>query len=282
MAKKEKKEQSKVMKIVNLVIMIIEILIIIAGIVLSATVIFGSKTKTDELGDGYNLTTVLTDSMNGNITDEFEIPSFRPKADLLIIKSLSEDEIKELKVGDVITYIGSVGGEKQLISHRIIKIEEVELSGIKNQIFFTLGDKIRTDDETNNLANSAKIYAGNIEGKVVKKISGVGNIVYWFQDSTHFLWSVVIPLAVLLAYNIYLLIRFIVDFRIKKAKEEGQLAVEAIKAQATIDEEEIKRKAIEEYLASQKASQEVKDEPKEEIKEEKVEEKKSEEPKEDK
>ena len=57
----------------------------------------------------------------------------------------------------------------------------------------------------------------------------------------------------------------IVDFRIKKAKEEGQMAVEAIKAQSTIDEEEIKRKAIEEYLAKQasviKDEAVVKDEP---------------------
>ena len=253
MSKKEKKEQSKAKKIINLIVMIVEIIIIIAGIALSIAVIFGSKTKADELGEGYNITTVLTDSMNGTITDEFEISSFRPKADLLVIKSISEEEIKELEVGDVITYVGKVGGEKQLISHRIIKKEEQEISGIKNWVFYTLGDKVRTDDETNNLAISEKIYSGNIEGKVVKKISGIGNIVYWFQDSTHFLWAVVIPLAILLAYNIYLFIKLIVDFRIKKAKEEGQMAVEAIKAQNTIDEEEIKRKAIEEYLAKQQA-----------------------------
>ena len=254
------KEESKAKKIINLVIMIIEILIIIGGIVFSATVIFGSKTKTDELAVGYNLTTVLTDSMEGSLTNEFEISSFRAKKDLLIIKSLSEDEFGELKVGDVITYTGRVGGEIQLISHRITKIEQTDIDGQSITYYYTLGDKYRTGNESEDIISSQKIYPGNIRGKVIKKISSVGAPIYWFQeDSKHFLFAVVIPLAVLLAYNIYLFIRMIVDYRIKKAREEGQLAVEAIKAQSTIDEEEIKRKAIEEYLAQQ---QKVEDAPK--------------------
>ena len=271
---KEQKVESKTKKIINLVVMIIEILIIIAGIILSATVIFGSKTKADELGNGYNLTTVLSDSMDGNVTTEFEISSFKPKADLLIIKAISQEEMKELKVGDVITYTGNVGGEIQLISHRITKVEEQEIGGEKLLVFYTLGDKQRTGDEDIDISLSAKVYTGNIQGKVTKKISGLGNIVFWFQDSKHFLWAVVIPLALLLAYNIYLFIRLIVDYRIKKAKEEGEMAVEAIKAQSAIDEEEIKRKAIEEYLAAQKAQNSIQDTPKEEgsIEDSKVEE----------
>ena len=258
---KEVKEESKTKKIVNLVVMIIEILIIIAGIVLSATVIFGSKTKSDELATGYNLTTVLTDSMDGSLTDEFDVPSFKAKKDLLIIKSITKENLKDLKVGDVITYTGVVGGEMQLISHRIVKIDYDEELGDSSYIFYTLGDKQRTDAEEENIALSQKIYIGDIQGKVIKKLSNVGAPIYWFQeDSTHFLLAVVIPLAVLLAYNVYLFIRMIVDYKIKKTKEEGQLAVEAIKAQSAIDEEEIKRKAIEEYLAQQQ--QKIDDAPK--------------------
>ncbi len=256
---REKKVESKTKKIVNIVVMTIEILIIIAGIALSISVIFGSKTKTDELGNGYNITTVLSDSMNGNITNEYEISSFKPKTDLLIIKSISEDEIKELKVGDVITYLGRVGGELQLISHRIYKIGTQEVGDQVYPVYYTLGDKQRTGNDEVDFALSTKIQVGNIQGKVVKKVSGVGSIIYWFQeDPNHFLLSVVIPLALLLIYNVYLFIRMVVDFRIKKAKEEGQMAVEAIKAQTSIDEEEIKRKAIEEYLAKQASA--IKDE----------------------
>ena len=157
-----------------------------------------------------------------------------------------------LKVYWVITYLGNVGGEIQLISHRIYKIDTQEVGDKEYPVYYTLGDKQRTGNDDVDSALSTKIQEGNIQGIVVKKISKVGSIIYWFQeDSNHFLLSVVIPLALLLIYNVYVFIKMIVDYRIKKTREEGQMAVEAIKAQTTIDEEEIKRKAIEEYLAKQ-------------------------------
>ncbi len=263
MAKKEVKEESKAKKIVNIVIMTIEIIVIIACIAMSITIIVGSKTETEALGEGYNITAVLTDSMEGTLTDEYEIGSF-DAGDLLIIQKLSDDEIKNLQVGDVATYLGRVGGELQLITHRIIKIERDEEHDLT--FLYTLGDKQRTGDETNDLALAIKYPSGNMQGKVLKVIPKVGKVVHWFQDSDNFLWSVVIPLAVLLAYNIYLFVRMIVEYKIKKTKEEGQLAVEAIKAQSAIDEEEIKRKAIEEFLAQQKAQIAASDTPAEEKK----------------
>lgn len=249
---KEKTKESRNKKIVNIVVMVIEILIIIAGIGLSISVIFGSKTKSDELAKGINMTTVLSDSMDGDVKNEFKISSFKPKSDLLIIKSLSQENMSSLKVGDVITYTGNVGGEIRLISHRIVKIDTQEIGDAMVNVYYTLGDKQRTGNEDTDLSMSTMIYEGNIQGKVVSVIPKLGNAVFWFQeDSTHFLLAVVIPLALLLIYNLYLFIKMIIEFRVKKAKEESDLAVEAIKAQTTIDEEEIKRKAIEEYLAKQ-------------------------------
>ena len=43
----KEKVESKAKRIINIVVMTIEILIIIAGIALSITVIFGSKTKSE-------------------------------------------------------------------------------------------------------------------------------------------------------------------------------------------------------------------------------------------
>ena len=63
---KNNKPESKTKKIVNIVVMVIEIMIIIASIVLSIAVITGSKVTNKELGDGYNLTVVLSASMDGN------------------------------------------------------------------------------------------------------------------------------------------------------------------------------------------------------------------------
>ncbi len=250
MAKTEVKEESKARKIVNIVVMTLEILVIIACIALSITVIVGSKTEAEALGPGYNITAVLSDSMDGTLSDEYEIGSF-DAGDLLIIKKLSDEEVLNLQVGDVATYLGIVDGNMQLITHRIIKIEYVEQYDLT--YYYTLGDKQRTGDEARDIAAAIRYPAGNMQGKVLKVIPKVGKAIHWFQDPNNFLWAVVIPLAALLAYNIFLFVRMLIAYKIKKTREEGELAVEAIKAQNVINEEEIKRKAIEEFLAQQKA-----------------------------
>ena len=80
-------------------------------------------------------------------------------------------------------------------------------------------------------------------------LKGVGKAVNWLQNPTNFLLVIVIPLALLFIYNIILVVRMVMEFKMAKVKETAGEAV-------AIDEEEIKRKAIEEYLASQQAKQE--------------------------
>ena len=67
---------------------------------------------------------------------------------------------------------------------------------------------------------------------------------------------IIIPLGLLLLYNIYLVAQIVIEGRMKKA---NALAAEQAKqaALASIDEEEIKRRAIEEYLRSQAAASEA-------------------------
>ena len=251
---KEKKVESKTSKIVNLVIMIVEILIIIAGITFSIMMLTGNKSTTDELGSGVNITAVLSDSMDGTLED-YRIKSFKI-GDLLIVQNIRSDAEAQaqLKVGDVITYTG-VGpdGSYGLISHRIIDIQTQKISD-EDEItyFWTLGDKQYTGNEEIDMYNSKKIIGADIQGVVTGQIPKIGYAIIWFQNSTNFLVSVVVPLAILLVYNLYILIKMVVDYKIKKVKEQNALDVAAIKAEnATIDEEEIKRRAIEEYLAKQ-------------------------------
>ena len=91
-------------------------------------------------------------------------------------------------------------------------------------------------------------YASNIVG-VVKSEKGsnfIGNILYWLREpSWHFVVVIIVPLLLLFGYNVYLIIRMIIEDKQKKAREEAKQEVLA-------DQEEIKRKAIEEYLASLK------------------------------
>ena len=271
--KKEKQPESRTKKIVNIVVMAIEVLIIIACITLSIMVIIGSKSTTEELGSGLNMTVVLTESMNGNVEKgdypdaSHPIGSFAA-GDLLFIQSLStREDYATLKVGDVVTYVGNVNGTSQLITHRIIKIDEDEAFGY---VFYTLGDAERTvleyytpeQQAEDDLQKSKKYISENIQGVVVAKVSKVGNVIAWFQDSNHFLWSVVVPLALLLVYNVYELIRMIMAARIKRIEQKSKEELESIKlsmaqnAAQSVDssiEEEIKRKAIEEYLAKMAA-----------------------------
>ena len=275
----QEKVETKTKKIVNLVIMIIEILIILAGIVFSVVMITGQKTSTDALGDGLNITAVLSDSMDSDneLFNSYKIPSFKI-GDLLLIKNIAgnEDALQALEIGDVITYLG-VGptGEYGLISHRIYKIDNQVINGQNTRLIYTLGDKQYTGHKEVDDVTSQLIQTGHIKGIVTTKISKVGSAIIWLKDSTHFLLAVVIPLALLLIYNLYILIRMVMEYKIKKVKEQNELAVAAIKAESgKVDEEEIKRKAIEEYLASQNAMEEkaskpiVKDEPVAEVEKE--------------
>lgn len=262
---KEKKVETKAKKIVNLVIMIVEILIIIAGIAFSIVMITGQKTTpTEGLGNGTNITAVLSDSMDSDkeIFNDYKISSFKI-GDVLLIKNIKGDQeaIANIQVGDVITYLGvGPSGEYGLISHRVYKIETQTLADGEVMTFYkTLGDKQYVGDESVDLFNSDSVVSNRIQGIVTTKISKIGTAIIWLQDSKHFLFAVVLPLALLLVYNAYLLIRMIMEYKLKKVKEENELAVAAIKADNSIDEEEIKRKAIEEYLAAQKASQDNND-----------------------
>ena len=259
---KEKKE-TKASRIVNYVIMGVEIIIIILCIIFSIMMITGQKTSTESLGSGTNITAVLSDSMDGEV-DNYKIKSFKI-GDLLIIKNIAGDAEAQaqLQEGDVLTYVG-VGptGEYGLISHRIYKIKEQEIDGKTVRLYYTLGDKQYTGHEEIDNYNSKEVQAGFIQGVVIGQVPKVGRAIMWLKDSTHFLLVVVIPLALLLLYNAYVLVRMVVDYKIKKMKEQNDLAVASLKADNSINEEEIKRKAIEEFLASQKAQNEVKDEPK--------------------
>ena len=261
---KEKKVETKTQKIVNYVIMAIEIIIIVIGIIFSIIMISGQKTDpTKGLGNGTNVTAVLSDSMDSEneIFKQYKIGSFKI-GDVLLIKNIASnaEAQAELKEGDVLTYLG-VGptGEYGLISHRIYKIKTIEVSGETTRLYYTLGDKQYTGYAEIDDFNAKEVQGGSIQGIVTGKISKIGYAIIWLQDSTHFLLVVVLPLALLLIYNVYLLIRLVVDYKIKRLKEQNEMVVAAIKAESPVDEEEIKRKAIEEYLA-QKKEQEPKDE----------------------
>ena len=81
-----------------------------------------------------------------------------------------------------------------------------------------------------------------------KRIGGVGSVIKFLQKPIAFALVILLPLVLLFAYNIFLIVKMVIADKTKKAREAALAEVES----KQIDEEEIKRKAIEEYLASLK------------------------------
>ena len=170
---------------------------------------------------GFMPMTVESDSMK---------PTFK-KNDLIIVKEI--DDVKSLKKDDVITFWTIINGQKQKNTHRIVDIVKEG----KSISFITRGDNNAIDDEV-------PVAAGDIIGKWTEfKLSGFGKIMDFLRTKTGFFICIVIPMAIFFLFELYKFIITVNEIRKPKLTED--------------DEEEIKKKAIEEYLASQKAKEEA-------------------------
>lgn len=239
-AKKKSILSEKQKKIINAVVIALELIIVVVAIGFSISILLstGYETTTDFGDASVRLMPVLTGSMEGDNPDSFNA------GDLIIVNKATDESIAALEVGDIVTYVGNVGGARGFITHRIVDIEESD-SGVRT--FYTKGDA-----EAEGVEPTA-IYAGDIKGIYSSKIAGVGSALGWLQEPTHFFLVVMLPLILLLVYNAYLVIRMVVEAKLKKQQEQAQAALAAAQSNAALDEEEIKRRAIEEYLASQNA-----------------------------
>ena len=80
-----------------------------------------------------------------------------------------------------------------------------------------------------------------------EKWDNVGGVITWIQDPTHFFIVILVPLILLFGYNVWIVIQYVIEVKTEKAKK---LALEEAKASGISleEEEEIKRKAVEEYM----------------------------------
>lgn len=231
-------EQQK--KIVNAVVIAIELVIVIVAIAFSISILLstGYETTTDFGDASVRLMPVLTGSMSGDNPDSFD------EGDLIIVHKATPEAVAELEVGDIVTYVGNVGGGAGFVTHRIVEID-TSANG-------TLMYGLKGDAEIGT-APTSWIYGVDIEGIYSSKIAGVGGALSWLQEPTHFFLVVMLPLILLLVYNGYLVIRMVIEAKFKKQQMQTEAALAEAKNAAALDEEEIKRRAIEEYLASQNA-----------------------------
>ena len=248
MAKEKKKILSpKQEKILNWVLVAVQVVVVVACIAISVFVIMGANAQKEEnkLGDGMNMMVVLSDSMTGNNKD-----SFNP-GDMIFVKKFKSQEdykniIADKNTGTVVTYYGYLQGLNAygFVSHRVV---DTALDDNGVTVYAVQGDKEGAPIEW--------FYASSFQGMYIGKLPKVGYVINWLQKPTNFFCVIVIPLALLLIYNVVLIIKMAMDVKTAKMEKEKRLAIEEIKKQVqvnAIDEEEIKRRAIEEYLASKK------------------------------
>ena len=184
---------------------------------------------------GKSLITISTDSME---------PTYKV-GDLVFMEKLSDKEIENLQPGQIITFrapidIDGDGIKGDINTHRIEKVE--------GNSFITKGDHNLIPDNEGD--DPYTVHTSEVIGLCTEdgKLDGVGNVISFLRSSLGFFLCIVLPLILFFLYELYNFISIIVSEKAKKAAANA----------APIDEEAIKRAAIEEYLAKQKDEEEIK------------------------
>ena len=141
---------------------------------------------------GYTPLVVETDSMK---------PTFE-SGDLIFIKKC---DISKLNEGDIITFHTIIDNQYALNTHRIQKIDEV--NGVRS--YTTIGDN------NNGIADQHVISDGDIVGKYIGHVSGLGKVMNFLSSSMGFLIVIVLPMLLFFIYQVYNLI--MISIRLKKA-----------------------------------------------------------------
>ena len=158
-------------------------------------------------------------------------PTFKVD-DMIICREV--DDVNTLKEGDVITFWTIIEGKRVKNTHRIVSIID---NGGGSRSFVTRGDNNGMDDD---IPASASDVIGRWTGV---RLPGFGKVMHFLTTKTGFFCVIIIPLALFFLFELYKFIATLMEIKKPKLSES--------------DEEEIKRRAIEEYLASQKAAGEA-------------------------
>lgn len=291
-AKKEEKELTKRQRVTNKIVTIFQVLLIVLCVIFSIFIIAnpgGLAESPEECRTGVMI--VLTDSMEPTIkTNDIifgdDVPNevlplgtvitFAKKLDKGFILDTHrivgyyysfEDSDNKVKYGRVYQVQGEIENYDDFINAN----PEYKLLG-----YITRGDKYTlqygatienptiygVDKNGNTFVDLSKDDAGYRSHDEVlavwsgNRIGGVGSVIKFLQQPVAFALIILLPLVLLFGYNVFLLVKMIIAEKTRKAREAAIAEVSANQ----IDEEEIKRKAIEEYLASLKKEEENKEE----------------------
>jgi len=165
-----KKRKEKKQKIKNK-IKIIAYIILIPMLIYNITLIFQAIIKPNETPSFLGIKMYVI--ISGSMQPELDI------GDIVVVKNVEKNELKE---GDIISFRKG----QTVVTHRITEVLEQG-----NEIQF------KTKGDNNNVEDLDKVKEKDVEGKVVQKISYLGNIVLLLSDKT---WII----TIVLFYYVYL------------------------------------------------------------------------------
>ena len=216
---KEEKPISKKKRIANAVILGVQVAFVLVAIIVCLIVLFNPKDPGEVSPLGIKLLTVNTNSMNGTQKDSFS------KNDLVIAKS-PKNKGEGLQVGQIISFLMLEEKSQTMIvnSHRIV---DVKTDG---------GTRYITKGDANEINDPGFVRPEDVLAVYAFKIKGVGKVIKFIRDGHNFIYIVIIPLALLLIYNVYLVIQIIMEGKMKKAK-----AAAAADALSSLSQEDIEK-----------------------------------------
>lgn len=181
---------------------------------------------------GKSLLTIQTASME----DTYMV------GDMVFMTKLTDEEKLNLEKDMIITYRAPIDINKDGITgdintHRIYSIDP------DTGIIVTKGDGNFLPDNQGDTPYT--IHRNDVIGVCTEddKLDGVGNVIEFLRSRLGFFVCIVLPLILFFLYELYNFISILVTEKAKKAPVAKET------------EEEIKRRAIEEYIKSQQAAQ---------------------------
>lgn len=228
-------------KIVNIIIDILVVFILLISAIILTLSLTSQDTGTPNIF-GYTLNTIQTASMEPEMY----------AGDLVIGRTTPDED--DYSVGDIVFFQSSVYSEEEQTEilavkcHRIVKTKEEDCE----TVYLTKGDNNPVSDiETDGWLTSDKILGiYETEGYKGTKIEGFGSVIDFLQTFWGFFFVIVLPMIL---FFIYELVRVIMNM-VAYTKEKALVAANEAAQSAELTEAQ-KQKAIEEYLASQKANE---------------------------
>lgn len=217
MQKAQEKQPATAKKVVKIILNVVAWIVVIVAVLMTALVFTSQSSDGVSNLFGRMPMTIQSDSMK---------PTFN-QGDLILDKKTDASNLQE---GDIITFWTIIDNKKALNTHKIIEVKEQ--GGAK--FYITKGDNNPVED-------TLSVYPADVVGKYTGfRLPGFGKVLDFLKTSTGFLLCIVVPLIIFFLYEVYRFIAVIISMKKPKLSAE--------------EEQELKQKIIDEYIASQNDS----------------------------